>query len=73
MEIIFYVFLVTYSFINFFYIKTIILIKGFCSVELVAGLSSQGINISGGRWRFIDFTHSSLYLIDYLLFLGYGT
>ena len=41
--------------------------------RIVAGLGSQGINISGRRWRFTDFKYSSLYLIDYLLFLGYGT
>ena len=41
--------------------------------RIVVGLGSQGINISGWRWRFTDFKYSSLYLIDYLLFLEYGT
>ena len=36
---------------------------------IVAGLGSQGLNISDLRWRFTDFKYSSLYLIDYPLFL----
>ena len=36
---------------------------------IVAGLGSQGLNISDLRWRFIDFKYSSLYLVDYPLFL----
>ena len=31
------------------------------------------VNISDRGWRFTDFKHSSLYIIVYLLFLGYGT
>ena len=38
-------------------------------IQIVVGFGSQGINISDRRWRFTDFKHSSLYLIDYPLFL----
>ena len=38
-------------------------------IQYIAGLGPQGINVSDRRWRFTDFKHSSLYLIDYPLFL----
>ena len=38
-------------------------------IQIVVGFGSQAINISDQRWRFTDFKHSSLFLIDYPLFL----